>query len=379
MSDLRFRRRPPLSPMKKLARQVEQKAAESEVAALQTAIADKADGDHTHTISDVEGLQIAFDEKSDTGHTHTIADVAGLQTALESVGGGGPHTHPIDDVEGLQAALDGKSATGHTHAVADVTGLQNALDGKSATGHTHADKADVSHGHAVADVAGLQTTLDGKSATGHGHAIADITNLQTALNSKAENESVANLDTSVQDLSSQLSGKADVTHGHEIADVAGLQGALDGKAALAHTHSGIPSMARVTVDTANSSNTVFQNLFSKAVLANEIWSFEATIYFSAAAATTGLVVQVDSPTSPTASQISFVTMESVTATRNLTGAQGVALVGTASGAATVLEANVSGTIEVGSTPGNIVIKFRSEVSGSAITVKRGSWAKFFKH
>lgn len=59
------------------------------------------------------------------------------------------------------------------------------------------------------------------------------------------------------------------------------------------------------------------------------------------------------------------------------GAQGVALIGTA-GLSTVLEARISGLIENGSNAGNIVIKFRSEVNASAVTVKRGSFGNFYK-
>lgn len=109
-----------------------------------------------------------------------------------------------------------------------------------------------------------------------------------------------------------------------------------------------------------------------------MWSFECVLYFLTAAATTGIVLQADSPTSPAASQISFTTFETATVIRNLTGAQGVALIGTA-GLATVLEARITGTIENGANAGNIVIKFRSEVNASAVTAKRGSWGRFYKH
>lgn len=154
--------------------------------------------------------------------------------------------------------------------------------------------------------------------------------------------------------------------------------ALAGKSDSGHTHAGLPVMARVNADVQNSSNSSFTNLFTIPILADEVWSFDCRIYFLTAATTTGLVLQGDSPASPVASQLSLLTGETATALRNLVGAQGVALVGTA-GLATVLEARLSGTIENGSNAGNIVIKFRSEVNGSAVTVKRGSWARFYKH
>lgn len=76
--------------------------------ATQQALAGKADGGHTHTVSQVTGLQAALDGKATSDHTHEIANV-----------------------NGLQAALDGKAASSHTHAIADVTGLQSALNAAS--------------------------------------------------------------------------------------------------------------------------------------------------------------------------------------------------------------------------------------------------------
>lgn len=249
-----------------------------------------------------------------------------LLISIASVGGsGGPHSHVISDVTGLQSALDGKAATSHTHSIGDVANLQSSLDGKAATSHTHT----------IANVTNLQTTLDGKAAVSHTHAIADTTNLQSS---------------------------------------------LDGKAALVHTHSGLPVMARIpTADVTQNSNVTFTNLFTQAILASEIWSFEAILYWFSAAGTTGIVTQVDAPASPAFSQLMFVCGESATAWRSLTGTVGTAMTGTASAVAVIISAYLSGTIENGSNNGNIVLKFRSEVNNSLVTVKRGSWCRFYKH
>ena len=181
-----------------------------------------------------------------------------------------------------------------------------------------------------------------------------------------------------QYVDSGLATKAASSHSHPQSDITNLVSDLSGKSDSAHTHAGLVNLARVNADVQNSSNSSFTNLFTIPILANEVWSFECYVYFLTAATTTGIVLQGDSPASPVASQLSLVTGETATAIRNLVGAQGVALVGTA-GLATVLEARLSGTIENGSNAGNIVIKFRSEVNGSAVTVKRGSWARFYKH
>lgn len=58
---------------------------------------------------------------------------------------------------------------------------------------------------------------------------------------------------------------------------------------------------------------------------------------------------------------------------------GTIMTGTASAVAVIISAYLSGTIENGPNNGNIVLKFRSEVNNSLVTVKRGSWCRFYKH
>lgn len=258
-----------------------------------------------------------------------------------------PHTHPISEVVSLQSSLDGKAVSVHAHPISDVTNLQTSLDTKAAS----------THSHAISDVTNLQSSLDGKAASSHSHPIADVTNLQ-----------------------SSLDGKAASSHAHAQGDITGLVAALAGKSDTAHTHAGLPIMARIAADIAQSSNSTFSNLFTRAVLAGEIWSFEAIIYFTSAAATTGLVTQCDSPTSPTFGQCAMCAEENVTVGRYLPAAFNATMIATAAVITPAINtALVSGTLENGANVGNIVIKFRSEINGSAITVKRGSWCKFFKH
>jgi hypothetical protein len=140
------------------------------------------------------------------------------------------------------------------------------------------------------------------------------------------------------------------------------------------------TLYRVAANIANNSNVNFSALATHALAANDIVSFEGCIYFASAATTTGLVMAVDAPLAPTYMIANLWTGESATASRNLTTTvSGASLIGTASAGATIIAAWVSGTIENGSNSGNAVIKFRSEVNASAVTVQRGSWIKFFKH
>ena len=139
-------------------------------------------------------------------------------------------------------------------------------------------------------------------------------------------------------------------------------------------------MSRAAADITQSSNVTFSDIFTRAVAAGEVWSFEAVIFFTSAATTTGIVCQVDTPASPTASQCQMLTQTSATAMLNLPAAANAVMTGTAALATpTVNMARVCGTVENGANAGTLVIKFRSEINASAIVVKRGSFCRWFRH
>lgn len=263
----------------------------------------------------------------------------------------GPQGNP-----GAQGVQGPQGETG-AQGIQGQTGSQGPQGDTGPQGPPGEDGGQEPHTHPISDVVNLQTTLNGKAASAHSHAISDVTNLQ-----------------------SSLDGKAASSHTHTQANVTNLVSDLAGKAATGHTHAGLPVMGRIAADIAQSSNTTFSNLFTQALLASEIWSFEAIIYFTSAAAATGLVVQCDSPTSPTFGQCAMCVEETVTVGRYLPAAFNATMIGTAAVVAPAINiAWISGTLENGGNAGNLVVKFRSEVNGSAITVKRGSWCKFFKH
>lgn len=139
-----------------------------------------------------------------------------------------------------------------------------------------------------------------------------------------------------------------------------------------------PNLVRVTrkgADQANSTNALadctgldFPNL-----LAGRVYDFRFTIYFTAAAATTGLVLSVNGPASPTAVRFGADIAESVTARRvGSQAAYNAEVVGTSSAGATVLMAQLHGTLQTNASGGTLVVRFRSEVNGSAVTILRGS-------
>ena len=55
------------------------------------------------------------------------------------------------------------------------------------------------------------------------------------------------------------------------------------------------------------------------------------------------------------------------------------LVGTSSAGSSVLRALVRGTVENGVNGGNLSLRFRSEMAGTAVTVLRGSWWQVLQH
>ena len=95
-------------------------------------IAVAGDGVMSITVVDkskVTGLDTALAAKADTEHTHEAADITDLQGLLDAKANA-THTHATSDVTGLDTALAGKAASVHTHAIADVTDLETTLAGK---------------------------------------------------------------------------------------------------------------------------------------------------------------------------------------------------------------------------------------------------------
>lgn len=111
-----------------------------------------------------------------------------------------------------------------------------------------------------------------------------------------------------------------------------------------------------------------------AVTASTRFFFEAVLFYTAAAATTGIGVGVNGPVG--SSLIAGVLIStSATAVQNgiITTLDGN-VQGTA-GLTTALMVTVRGTILVGATAGNLAMRFRSEVAGSAVNVLAGSHLK----
>src|SRR5690606_30741859 len=87
----------------------------------------------------------------------------------------GTHTHAMTQVTGLSDALDGKAAATHSHTIAQVTNLQTTLDAKETPAGAQA-KVDTHADDAVKHItAAERTAWNGKAAGSHTHTIANTT------------------------------------------------------------------------------------------------------------------------------------------------------------------------------------------------------------
>lgn len=140
------------------------------------------------------------------------------------------------------------------------------------------------------------------------------------------------------------------------------------------------SLARLSAPISTASASNWSTVFSVGIAARQCVSFQAWLYFSAAGPSTGLVTTVSGPGGPAAVIHNLLVGEGPTSLRNLTAtAYDVPLRGTGSAGETLLLAQVSGTVENGATSGNLLLRFRSEVGGNAVTVTRGSWWQVLQH
>lgn len=115
-------------------------ASKSELNALSTQVAGKADEDHDHAIADVTGLQDALNGKANSSHgTHvTYSTTAPKMDGTAAVGTAsnvarGDHVHPTDtsrasqaDLNALADVVDGKANASHGNHVPAVETANNA-------------------------------------------------------------------------------------------------------------------------------------------------------------------------------------------------------------------------------------------------------------
>lgn len=195
------------------------------VASLQTELAGKAEGVHTHTQAQISGLATALAGKANTSHTHLRSQITGLVAALA---GKAPsnHTHTQAQVMNLATALAGKSNTNHTHTQSQVTGLITALAGYSPLGHTHTRS----------QITGLVSALAARALTNHTHTQAQVSNLATALAGKSNTNHTHSQYVTTSFLITSLTSYSTTSHTHTQNQISGLTTALAARSRTTHTH-----------------------------------------------------------------------------------------------------------------------------------------------
>ena len=140
-------------------------------------------------------------------------------------------------------------------------------------------------------------------------------------------------------------------------------------------------LGRLRAPLSNSSNSVWSPVFSVAIEPQACLSFQAWLYVTAAAPGTGLVVSLNGPSGAAAVIVTMLTSESATNLRNISATSyDTPLIGTGSGGSNLtLQSQVNGTVENGLSGGNLELRFRSEVNGSAVNLARGSWWQVLQH
>lgn len=112
---------------------------------------------------------------------------------------------------------------------------------------------------------------------------------------------------------------------------------------------------------------------------NSHYAFSFDGAYTAAAGTTGAQLAIDGPASPSFLGVGFEIGTSATAWASaFTSAYDSGVNPTASGGATPLPFHVYGTISTGAAGGVLKLRGRSEVAGSQVTIKRGSYGLLFK-
>jgi hypothetical protein len=130
---------------------------------------------------------------------------------------------------------------------------------------------------------------------------------------------------------------------------------------------------RLTVDR-SSTSTAFADVTGLALplAAGQSYAFQFDGAYTAAAATTGLQLALNGPSFSSLAAV-FEVYESATTPRvAVAAAYDVGVNGTASAAATALPFRIFGNVTT-TAAGLMVVRGRSEVSGSAVTVKAGSY------
>lgn len=176
------------------------------IEALDSAVTNKAEKNHTHTesqITDLKNYALAT-------HKHTESDITNLKNyALSS------HTHKESEITDLKDY----ALSNHTHVSTDISNLDAILANYSQSTHKHDDLySKISHTHTESEI----TDLQNYALKGHTHATTEITGLDTKI-STTLTDAKKYTDAQAEELSAVLTELSDAfdTHTHDYLPTSG--------------------------------------------------------------------------------------------------------------------------------------------------------------
>lgn len=344
---------------------------------------------HTHSESEITNLTTDLSSKESSSNKNQANGYAGLDSGSKLNGSQQVYgTTANTACQGNDSRLsDARTPLSHTHAESDVVNLVSDLASKQVTseknqpnGYVGLDGSSKINGSyqtygTIVNTAcqGNDSRLsDARTPLTHTHTESEVTNLITDLSNKQNTSAkgaangYASLDSTTKVPTVQLGGSgADGTKF--------LRG--DQTWAIPSGGGGGPSVVRKSADQSSSliTNGDVTNLVFN-VSANTNYSFEFNIFYTAAATTTGLGLAVTVPSAFT--NLRYWVDIKISASGAVYGIQTTSdgtTLATSSLATTPLMATVYGTLENGSNAGMIQLRFKSEVSGSNVTILRGSY------
>ncbi len=167
-----------------------------------------------------------------------------------------------------------------------------------------------------------------------------------------------------------VSGLAPVVHTHDYA----ASGHTHSYAAIAHTHVGLMTMLRKADGPQANSTTTPADItqMSFALAAAEVKYFRGNVFFTTAAAATGLGLGANAPAGATILARILIPTTATAVFMGVLSSLDGNVQGTASLGATSLAAEIEGVVVNGANAGNFSLRFRSETGGSAVNVLNNS-------
>jgi hypothetical protein len=302
-------------------------------------------------------------------------NIGGATTATLNLGKTGQITNVLGDFQVATNKFTVAAATGDT-----VVGGTLQVKGTSLTGSTTGTFSIDNGGQAI-NIGGATTAALNLGKTGQ---ITNVLGTLTVGTSNNTTGSIALKNSTNGNTLTLQSGATSASHTLTLPTSQGAAGTVlqnDGSGTLSWaTPAASINTVRKTADQSTSSTNYGDVTgLSFAAAANTDYAFEFNIVFSTAATTTGLGLTMNGPAGANA-----VTYKSEIATTTAAEQTLFATAYSASNLTTSIDTananrigRITGVIRNGATAGTVTVQFRSEVNGSSVTIRDGSWGTWY--